>query len=103
MTLLMTPQLKLALLLAALTALPAPALADRGRDRWRDITPHSYAPSTAAQGRIGMDEAIAKVQRLTGGRVLDAREKDGGYRLKVLTRNGEVRVIFVDPATGEMR
>jgi uncharacterized membrane protein YkoI len=99
----MTPQLTLALLLAALTALPAPAQADRGRERLRDVIPHSYAPETTAQGRISMDEAIAKVQRLTGGRVLDAREKDNSYRLKVLTRNGEVRVIFVDPATGEMR
>lgn len=98
-------KLALALILIALSATPASALAERGRDRdrWRDAEPHSYAPGTSADRRIGMDEAIAKVQRLTGGRVLSAREKDGGYRLKVLTRNGEVRVIFVDPATGEMR
>ncbi len=101
----MTPYFKLALALTlvALTAVPAPTLAERGRDRWRDAAPHSYAPGTSAERRTGMDEAIAKVQRRTGGRVLDARETADGYRLKVLTRNGEVRVIFVDAATGEMR
>ena len=78
-------------------------MADRGRDRWRDAAPHTFAPSTSADRRIGMNDAIAKVQRRTGGRVLDARETSDGYRLKVLTRNGEVRVIFVDAATGEMR
>ncbi len=101
----MTPHLKLAFALAlvALTAVAAPTMAERGRDRWRDGVPHHYAPGTSTDRRIGMDDAIAKVQRRTGGRVLDARETADGYRLKILTRNGEVRVIFVDAATGEIR
>lgn len=101
----MTAPLKLALVTAmtVLTAAPSAPLADRGRERWRDVMPHEYAQGNSANRRIGMDEAIAKVQRRTGGRVLDARETSDGYRLKVLTRNGEVRVVFVDPATGEMR
>jgi uncharacterized membrane protein YkoI len=43
------------------------------------------------------------VQRATGGRVLDARESGEGYRVKVLTRRGEVRTVYVDARTGEMR
>jgi hypothetical protein len=43
------------------------------------------------------------VQRATGGKVLDARDLGGQYRIKVLTRSGEVRVVYVDAQTGAMR
>ena len=42
--------------------------------------------------RISIEEAIAIVQRETGGRVLDARAQGQQYRIKVLTRSGEVRI-----------
>jgi hypothetical protein len=35
--------------------------------------------------------------------VLDAKDLGSQYRIKVLTRNGEVRVVFVDAETGAMR
>jgi uncharacterized membrane protein YkoI len=78
-------------------------MSERGRDRWRDVEPHSYAPDSSADRRITLNEAVERVQRRTGGRVLDARDLGDAYRLKVLTRNGEVRVIFVDAATGSFR
>lgn len=92
----------LALTLTVLTLLSAPASADRKRDRWRDALPNEYAPGATAQSRISMEEAIARVQQRTGGRVLDARDQGDAYRLKVL-RDGEVRIIFVDARTGRIR
>ena len=48
-----------------------------------------------------------KVQRKAGGRVINAQEarQEGhdGYRIKVLSASGEVRVFFVDARSGEMR
>ncbi|HEX7916735.1 hypothetical protein [Rudaea sp.] len=49
---------------------------------------------------LSMQEAIAKVQRETGGKVLSAAEsKTQGrktiYRIKVLTRDGQVRIVEV--------
>jgi uncharacterized membrane protein YkoI len=50
-----------------------------------------------------MQEAIAKVERDTHGKVLSAETKRTGnravYRIKVLTRDGRVQVIEV-PAEG---
>ena len=59
--------------------------------------------SQLAQQRISIEQAIAIVQRETGGKVLDARAQGQQYRIKVLTRGGEVRVVYVDAATGATR
>ncbi len=89
--------------LALLAALANPAHADRARWSGGDMQ-STFAPhSTADQRRISLDQAVDSVQRATGGKVLDAREADGQYRIKVLTRRGEVRVVYVDPRTGAMR
>lgn len=59
-----------------------------------------------AQGpatRISLAEATDRVQQATGGRILDARDDGNLYRIKVVTRQGEVRVVYVDPRTGAMR
>jgi uncharacterized membrane protein YkoI len=90
----------LALLLAV--ALAAPAQADR--KRWgAEASPQGFAPRSMAERRISLEQAIAIVQRETGGRVLDARDQGERYRVKILTRRGEVQVVYVDAATGEMR
>ena len=51
-----------------------------------------------------LQEAIGKVERETNGKVLSAETKHNGrstvYRIKVLTREGQVRVIEV-PADDE--
>jgi len=56
---------------------------------------------------IDRDQAAARVQKQTGGRVLsvDSAERDGKkvFRVKVLTRGGEVRIVIVDAKTGRIR
>jgi uncharacterized membrane protein YkoI len=58
-------------------------------------------PAAAA---ASLQEAISKVERETHGKVLSAETKHNGrstvYRIKVLTRDGQVRVIEV-PADEE--
>lgn len=52
-----------------------------------------------SRGGISLDEAVSRVQRATGGRVLSA-ESRGGYRIKVLLPGGRVRIYQVDPDSG---
>ena len=60
----------------------------------------------AQRDGISLDEAVARVRRDTGGRVLsaEARENRGRttYRIKVLLRDGSVRVVNVDAQSGEI-
>jgi uncharacterized membrane protein YkoI len=53
----------------------------------------------ASAATISMRDAIRKVQRETGAKVLSAETKHVGkrtlYRIKVLTRDGQVRVVEV--------
>lgn len=69
------------LISAVLLALAPPA--------WADVT---------------RDDAAASAQQLSGGRVLavEKTERDGRavWRVKVLTPQGEVKVILVDVASG---
>ena len=78
--------------------------AHAAHDRWLrgPDTPEGFAPQTVAERRISLAQAIEAVQRTTGGKVLDAKDLGGQYRIKVLTRSGEVRVVFVDAETGAM-
>jgi uncharacterized iron-regulated membrane protein len=89
----------------ALTALALPAAHARDSFFPRiEGAGNDYAPRSAQQDRrISLSQAVDRVQRATGGRVLDARESGDGYRIKVLTRRGEVIVVYVDGRTGEMR
>ncbi len=61
----------------------------------------------AQRGGVSLDEAVARVRRDTGGRVLSAetRENRGRatHRIKVLLRDGSVRVVNVDAQSGESR
>ena len=56
--------------------------------------------------RLSMSEATELAQRQTGGRALAAQETrlDGRtvYRIKLLTRQGEVRIVHVDAETGKI-
>jgi len=62
------------------------------------------ALAVPAWADIGRDQAAAIAQRQTDGRVLSVDRVDAGrravWRVKVLTARGEVRVIFVDAASG---
>jgi len=60
----------------------------------------------AGNARLSLNDATDLVQKRTGGRVLAAQEiREQGrqlYRIKVLTRQGEVRIVLVDAETGSM-
>jgi uncharacterized membrane protein YkoI len=90
----------IACLLAGLLACATMTPVEARRD---ERSPHSEA---ARQDSLSLDEAVARVRRDTGGRVLsaEARENRGRttYRIKVLLRDGSVRVVNVDAQSGEI-
>jgi uncharacterized membrane protein YkoI len=96
--------LLLALACAALLA-AAPAEARRDRQPRDQLWPGASEQQREdrQQQRISIERAIQSVQRATGGRILDARDQGDEYRIKVLTREGEVRTVRVDAYTGAMR
>ena len=62
--------------------------------------------SAPAWADVGRDDAVAIAQRASGGRVLSAEKTESGgrpaWRVKLVTAQGEVRVILVDAASGRM-
>ena len=91
----------LALLLVGSMAPPLHAEHRRSEGEPRATEP--FARRQIAEQRISIQQAIAIVQRETGGRVLDARDQGQQYRIKILTRKGEVRIVYVDARTGAVR
>lgn len=59
-----------------------------------------------AEGRMSVEQAARIAQRAVGGRVLAAEPAVLGgrdvVRVKLLTRDGVVRVVIVDAATGRV-
>jgi hypothetical protein len=49
------------------------------------------------------DQAASIARRATGGRVLGVKPQSGSQRVKILSRDGRVRVLEVDPRTGAVR
>lgn len=53
---------------------------------------------------LSRDDAAAAAQRLSSGRVLSVEKTESGrhpaWRVKVVTAQGEVRVILIDAASG---
>jgi hypothetical protein len=62
------------------------------------------AVSAPAWADVGRDQAAAAAQRVSSGRVLSVDRSESGdrpvWRVKVITAQGEVRVILIDAATG---
>ncbi|MFC5497706.1 PepSY domain-containing protein [Caenimonas terrae] len=62
------------------------------------------ALAAPAWASVGRDEAAAVAQGTNGGRVLSVEKSESGghavWRVKLVTPQGEVRVILVDVATG---
>jgi uncharacterized membrane protein YkoI len=60
--------------------------------------------AASAWADISRDDAAAIAQRSSGGRVLAVERADAGgkpvWRVKVVTPNGDVRVILLDVSTG---
>lgn len=92
--------------LALLLALLLPGYATAG-EPWNRPPHHPPQAGRPALPRVNMGEAMERVQRATGGRVLQAQPASvngrEGYRIKVLTAHGEVRVVYVDGETGAMQ
>lgn len=61
---------------------------------------------TGRSPQLSSSDAADLVQRRTGGRVLAVQaQRESGreiYRVKVLTPQGEVRIVLVDAASGSM-
>ena len=61
----------------------------------------------AAAGGLTLEQAVARIRREHGGRVVSATEgvRDGraGYRVRVLTESGRVRTFWVDANEGGRR
>jgi len=64
------------------------------------------ALATPAWADIGREEAAVAAQRVASGRVLSVDKAEAGkrpvWRVKVLTSQGEVRVILIDAASGRV-
>lgn len=60
----------------------------------------------ARSNRLSLSEAADRVQRRSGGRILAAQAiRETGrevYRIKILTSQGEVRIVLVDAVTGAL-
>jgi hypothetical protein len=85
--------LVLGVLMMPVTAMAAPPL------------PGGAFPELAQANGVSLNQAVAQVQRRTGGRVLSAetRTENGVpvHHIRVLTDNQRVRTIRVDGRTGE--
>ena len=62
--------------------------------------------ASPAWAQLSRDDAAAVAQRAAGGRILSLERSGAGdravWRVKVVTPQGEVRVILIDVATGKM-
>jgi uncharacterized membrane protein YkoI len=87
-----------ALLLPAITA---------AEPRHSPAQHHLAENGRSSQARITMGEAMDRVQKAFGGRVIQAQPASvngrEGYRIKILTSRGEVRVVHVDGETGAIQ
>ena len=65
-----------------------------------------FASALPAWADVGRDEAAAVAQRVASGRVLAVERAEAGgkpvWRVKILTTQGEVRVVIVDVANGRV-
>lgn len=66
----------------------------------------SIVLTTPAWADVSRDEAAATAQRIADGRVLSIERSEAErrpvWRVKVLTVQGEVRVILIDAASGRV-
>lgn len=88
------------LLLAAALAWTAPVAASQKQS-------HAQASKKHARAHLTLEQAVARVRKQTGGKVLKADSRNTGraveYRIKVLTPAGHVRVITLrsDPRNAD--
>lgn len=61
-----------------------------------------FSPSLYA-GIISKHEAATSAQRAYSGRVLSVKQKNSVYKVKILTRTGQVRVVRVNAKNGQLK
>jgi uncharacterized iron-regulated membrane protein len=88
------------------TFLLAAGMAGAGT-RWPPPYPYLMAQQAHPQGGgISLDEAVSRVRRQTGGKILSAETSrvDGRrvHRIKVLTEQGRVQRLQVDARSGQV-
>jgi uncharacterized membrane protein YkoI len=70
----------------------------------RDITNQFAHPAASEKQGISLDEAIARARQQSDGKILSAETvRDGGrnvHRIKILTRDGRVKRMQYDAASG---
>lgn len=54
------------------------------------------------RGGISLEEAVNRVRESTRGRILSAEERNSEYRVRLLTPDGVVRRLRIDPDTGRI-
>lgn len=73
---------------------------ERDYDHGYNQAPHYEPVPRYAPRGLNLSEAVNEAERRTGGRVLSAEPVDEGgqlfYRVKVLTPNGRIQVLFLD-------
>ena len=57
----------------------------------------------AKNGRMSLDEAVAKVRRRYGGQVIRAETRGNMHYVKLLSKEGRVRTVRVDARTGRIQ
>lgn len=90
-----------ACLLAGMTLWMAAIPVEARRENRHDRRDEVQQREPVRRDGISLDEAVSRVRRETGGRVLSADARGDNYRIKVLLPNGAVRVVNVDARTGK--
>ena len=77
-----------------------------GKDHERRGDQHHKAESAmrkkALRRGISLDEAVNRAREAVPGRVLSVQELDSEYRVRLLTPDGVVKRLRIDPLTGEI-
>ncbi|MEL6198616.1 MAG: PepSY domain-containing protein [Pseudomonadota bacterium] len=88
------------LLLAAGTAQAQPVTSATDASGAVAVVADSPAPAAVAQDNVSLEEAVRRVRKQYGGRIVSAETKTSGGRrvhvIKVLTKDGRVRTVRIN-------
>ena len=66
------------------------------------IMPLTTTVNAQSEQAISKQQAVNIAQQENPGRVLSVKRKDSNYRVKILNKDGEVRIIVIDANTGRV-
>ena len=67
----------------------------------RTVDHHAMAGSRSQAHSITLDAAVTHIRESIPGRVLSARSVGNEYRIRILTEDGRVQRLRIDPSTGK--